>query len=88
MSDQSKPQFKNTEALSEEDLKNFNPDNLYVNMGGRQVPFSAIRNPRVVVHPKDHQPQGDPKDFPDLTPEARAHDAEREAKKQAADTNN
>lgn len=68
----------NTEELSKEDLKNFDPDNLILNMGGRQVPFSAINKPHhVVLDAKDHVPIPEGKDFPGLTPEAKARDAER-----------
>lgn len=74
----------NTEELTKEDLKNFDPDNLILNMGGRQVPFSAINKPHhVVLDAKDHVPIPDTKDFPGLTPEAKARDAERAEAKAA-----
>lgn len=68
------------EPLSEEDLKNFDPNNMMVNMGGRLVPFSKINKPHnVVLDPKEHKPIPNAQDFPDLTPEAKARDAERDA---------
>lgn len=61
------------------DLQNFNPDNLMVNMGGKQVPFSSINKPHhVVIDPKYHKPQVDANSFPDVEPEAKARDQKLE----------
>ncbi|KAK6461762.1 hypothetical protein DFJ63DRAFT_314392 [Scheffersomyces coipomensis] len=69
-----------------EDLKNLDPENLIVNMNGRQVPFSQINKPHnVVLNPGQHKPKIDVASFPDLEPAAKEREAElaaaREAKK-------
>lgn len=65
----------------QKDAENLNPDNLFVNIGGKLVPFSLINKPHnVVVQPKDHHAPINTKDFPDIEPEAK----EREAKLEAA----
>lgn len=80
------PKMSDNKNLAQEELDkhNFDPDNLMVNIGGKQVPFSSINKPHhVVVDPKDHQAPVDAKDFPDLEPEAKAREAERAEKKNA-----
>mmetsp|Transcript_292 Transcript_292/g.270 ORF Transcript_292/g.270 Transcript_292/m.270 type:complete len:110 (+) Transcript_292:46-375(+) len=67
--------------LTQEELdqQNFDPDNLMINMGGRQVPFSSINKPHhVVIDPKQHKPQVDPNSFPDIEPEAKAREQKLE----------
>lgn len=57
-----------------------NPDEIYVKIGNSRVPFNRINKPHTVVLGPKHQkpvPQGD---FPDLTPEAKAREAELEKK--------
>lgn len=67
-----------TKDFSEEDIKNLNPDNLIVNIGGKQVPFNKINKPHaVVLNPDQHKPIPNAQDFPDLTEEAKKREAER-----------
>ncbi|RLV95783.1 Protein CASP [Spathaspora sp. JA1] len=65
----------------EQDINNFDPENLIVNMGGRQVPFSKINKPHnVVLEPKYHKPNVNPESFPDIEPEAKQREEELAAK--------
>ncbi|KAK6457685.1 uncharacterized protein RJT20DRAFT_2235 [Scheffersomyces xylosifermentans] len=62
------------------DEANFNPDNLVVNIGGKQVPFNKINKPHhVVLDPHHHKPQVNAESFPDLEPEAKEREAHLEA---------
>lgn len=64
------------------DAENLNPDNLMVNMGGRQVPFNSINKPHhVVIDPVNHKPKVDPKSFPEVEPEAKAREDKLEAER-------
>lgn len=67
------------------DKKNFDPENLIINMGGKQVPFSKINKPHhVVIDPREHKPQVDAASFPDLEPAAKARELELAAKREHA----
>ncbi|EGV64988.1 hypothetical protein PSN45_004777 [Yamadazyma tenuis] len=58
------------------------PSDIYVKIGNKQVPFSSINKPHsVLLGPKHHKPQPPTEDFPDLTPAAKAREAELEEKK-------
>lgn len=86
MSDNDKKEQKKFEELTkdfnEEDLKNLDPDNLIVNIGGKQVPFSKINKPHnVVLDPSKHKPQVNVENFPDLTPEAKKREQAKDQPK-------
>lgn len=53
-----------------------NPENIQVNIGGKQVPLSKINKPHHRILDHNQKPIPDPKTFPDVEPEAK----EREAK--------
>lgn len=85
-SEDQKKFYELTKDMTEEDKQNLNPDNMMVNIGGKSVPFGKINKPHaVVMDPSRHKPRIDPKDFPDLTDEAKAREAELEAKRQEKD---
>lgn len=67
-------------SQEEIDKQNFNPDNLIINMGGKQVPFSRINKPHnVVLDPLKHKPKVDANKFPDVEENARIREEERAA---------
>lgn len=51
------------------DLNSKNPDEIFVEMGDKRVPWSKINKPHAVIHPEDHQPKVDANSFPDVEPE-------------------
>ncbi|ODV77265.1 uncharacterized protein CANTADRAFT_55952 [Suhomyces tanzawaensis NRRL Y-17324] len=62
------------------DKHNFDPENLIVNLGGKQVPFSAINKPHhAVIQPQQNKPQVDAASFPDVEPAAKEREAQLEA---------
>lgn len=61
------------------DEKKFNADELYVEIGGKRVPFNKVNKPHsVVLNPNRHKQQIDPQSFPGLTEEGKAREAFRE----------
>lgn len=69
-------EMSDPKTQEQRDKELFDPDNLIINMGGKQVPFNTINKPHAVVIDPKNRPQHDPKNFPDLEPAAK----EREAK--------
>ncbi|RCK67096.1 hypothetical protein Cantr_03287 [Candida viswanathii] len=53
------------------DLSSKNPDEIFVQLGNKRVPWSSINKPHAVVHPEDHQPKVDANAFPDVEPEVK-----------------
>ncbi|KAG2733722.1 hypothetical protein G9P44_003247 [Scheffersomyces stipitis] len=67
----------NKPSAQEQEKTLFDPDNLMVNIGGKQVPFNKINKPHhVVLDPSLHKPKVDVASFPDLEPEAKQREAE------------
>lgn len=69
---------KPVKTQEEKDKEYFDPDNLIVNLGGKQVPFNQINKPHTVVLDERHKPKVDPNTFPDIEPEAKAREAKLE----------
>ncbi|EGW33215.1 uncharacterized protein SPAPADRAFT_60554 [Spathaspora passalidarum NRRL Y-27907] len=72
----------------QDDKSNYDPENLIINMGGKQVPFSEINKPHnVVLEPKQHKPVVSADAFPDIEPEAKQREEELAAKRNILDPN-
>lgn len=67
------------------DISKLKPEELMVNMGGKQVPFSKINKPHhVILDPQHHQPKVEAESFPDVEPQAKLREEELEARHRAA----
>lgn len=63
--------------------KDAKPEEVYVQLGDKKVPFSKINKPHtVVLNPGQHKPQVDPSTFPDIEPAAKEREAELEAERE------
>lgn len=62
------------------------PEDVTVEIGGKQIPFNKINKPHtVVLNPDRHKPKVDPSTFPDLEPSAKEREAKLEAERQKKD---
>lgn len=69
----------------QEDIGDSRPEDLLVDFGGKQVPFSKINKPHnVILDPNFHQPKVNAESFPDIEPEAKKREEDAETRRKAA----
>ncbi|EMG51005.1 hypothetical protein G210_4968, partial [Candida maltosa Xu316] len=69
------------------DLSKKTADEIFVDLGGKKVPWSRINKPHAVVHPTDHHPQVDANSFPDIEPEQKQKENIKEFEQQVLQPN-
>ena len=64
------------------DLKNLGEDELYVEIGGKKVPWNSVIKPHTRILEADkHKPIPNPDTFPDIEPEAKKREEELAAER-------
>lgn len=62
-------------------VENDNEGEIYVDIGGKKVPWNSVNKPHAVVLGSDQKPVPDPATFPDIEPAAKEREARLEAER-------